>query len=744
MRRAPLILLCAVAAELISPTASAAEPQAKRVRAELLGGKLSIDGKLDEPAWQKARKHGDFVERQPKLRGKPPVETRFSVLFDQEALYVGIWCRDDQPDRIAARTRGRDDFSLFRDDAVSLKIDPTDDKRTTIGFAINPAGGKLDYRGIDESDFRVEFDAVWQGAAARTTDGWSAELRIPYDALGIDPAAPPERLGFNISRDHSRRTATYDWALLPPPFSPIAASRYGDLVGLVPPEGAARGTRLRNLTITPYALGGLRRETDDASSPLESQALYNAGLDLRGEIGRWRGQLTLNTDFAQVDLDDQVANLSRFGLFVPEKRGFFLNDLELLSFGKEGSAQMLYSRRIGLSDDGELPIVGGLKLVGRPHRRFRLGALQVTTRPGADMPWTSNAVLRGLLELGGGSNAGLMITHRQSLENTEDRNLMIGIDGAWRGGKKLPLLVETFAVGSLTGSQASAVQVAAGGEGSGDYADKLAPGATIKIALRDELVRPTLHYAYYHPELRGDLGFFRRVGVQSASASLELVPRIGKRGLERVNAGGYGGLLSAAEGDSLLDYHGGGFAALKWNKGYSLGVNAYYAVETVDDSFTVGRDTEIPAGSYEGANVSIFGGTPGTKSLSTNGQLFWRDYYGGQLLGTAGGVSWLPAALLRLDVGYNYAHASFQQLPSFDTLVLNGRFTFGFSSRLGLKVSTGYNLLDDLVQLQSRLRWIYGPGRDLFLVYQVDLDDDTARPRFVSMIAKTQFRIDAL
>ncbi len=730
---------------LVCGPSMAAEPAKKQVRGQLMQrGKLSIDGKLDESAWRQARRYGGFVERKPKLRGKPPVETRFSVLFDDAALYVGIWCRDDQPDRIAARTRGRDDFSIFRDDAISVKIDPTDDKRTTIGFTLNPAGGKLDYRGIDESDFRVEFDTIWQGAASRDARGWSAEFRIPYEALGLDPYAPPERLGFNISRDHSRRNATYDWALLPPPYSPIAASRYGDLVGVLPPQRGGGGLRLRSLTITPYALAGFRREASDPTSRADEEALHNAGLDLRGELGRWRGQLTLNTDFAQVDLDDQVANLSRFGLFVPEKRGFFLNDLEVLSFGQQRSAQMLHSRRIGLSDDGAVPIVGGLKLVGRPHKRLRLGALQVTTRPGADMPWTSNAVLRGLLELGGGSKAGMMVTHRQSLDNTEDRNLMLGVDGAWRGGKKLPLLIETFAVASLTGPEASPVQAAAGGEGSGAFADKLAPGAAIKIALRDELIRPTLHYAYYHPELRGDLGFFRRVGIQSASASLELVPRIGKHGLERVNFGGFGGLLSAAAADTLLDYHGGGFVTLQWDKGYSVGVDAYYAVETVDESFTVGRNTEIAAGSYEGVNLSLFGGTPGTQSLSTGGQVFLRQYYGGHLLGAAGAVSWLPAALLRLDLGYNFAHADFAQLSSFDTLVLNGRFTFGFSSQLGIKLSTGYNLLDDLVQLQSRLRWIYGPGRDLFLVSQVDLDDDKATPRFVSMIVKTQFRVDAL
>ncbi len=702
-----------------------------------------VDGRLDEPVWGAAKRYGGFVERQPTLRAKPPVATEFSVLFDAEAIYVGVYLHDDQPDRIRGVTKTRDDGALFSDDTISVKLDPALDRRTTVGFAINAAGARLDYRGINESEFRTEFDALWQGEVARTPGGWTAELRIPFQALGIDPQHPPAQLGLNLSRDHARRNATYDWALLAPPFSPIAASRYGSLTGL---DELAELTRssdlLTNWAIIPFAVTGYQRRRG-AALDTEERSLLNGGLDVKAQLGTWRGHATLNTDFAQVDLDNQVVNLTRFGLFQPEKRDFFLGELEVLSFGRPSEAQMLYSRRIGLASDRAgaepVPILEGVKVVGQPTPSLRFGMLQVTTRPEGEVPWTSHNVGRAIVELGGGSNVGVMVAGRQSLEDGDDRNTVVGLDTNVIG-ETVPFLIKSFVVGSITGPRSPAPAVGAGGDGRGREADRWAPGVGLDVTLRDLLFRPTLAYAYYDPELRADLGFLRRVGVHDATAAMTVEPRVDRDGISRVTTSLTGQLVGDSTLETLLDWRVTGDAFLVLDAGYVFGAYLTHRFEEVTAPFDVGRETTIVAGAYPMWVGSVSLDTPATHAVSASTFLTAREYYGGTLVEALGNVELAPTSLFRLSVGALYDRVWFDALPDFDSVVINSRLLLGFTPNLGLRLYTGYNLLGDVLQLQSRLRWIYAPGSDLFLVTEVDLDDDSWRANGVSMIAKATVR----
>ena len=722
-------------------TAQAHEGDVPTARATWTDRPPTIDGLLDDAQWQNAIAYDNFIERKPHLRGTPPNQTTFRVLLDAEAIYIAIDCRDLQPETVRARTLNRDDFGIFSDDAISVKLDTGHDHRTTYGFAINAGGGKLDYRGVNESDFRVEFDAVWQGAAVRTSDGWSAEFGLPLSEIGIDPADPPARIGLNLSRDHSSSNATYDWALMPPPFSPVAASIYGHLDGLDELRNHDVGST-NEYALIPYALGGYRRDLND-DGRLDDEALFSGGFDATARLGgNWGAHLTFNTDFAQVDLDNQVVNLSRFGLFLPEKRDFFLSDVDLFSFGLGGESQPFYSRRIGLQSGEEVPILTGAKVVGGGSTR--IGVLHVATRPQDEVPWTSNLIARGQTDLGdSGSNVGLLFAHRQSLELEDDRNVVIGVDGAWRG-REVPLLISTFAMGSVTGPAASAGQIATGGEGTGTFADRVAPGAGVNVSLRDELVRPAMYYAYYHPELRADLGFLRRVGIHKAGLSVDVEPRIGAGGIEKVAGGGFGSVTASALADGILEWFLGYYGAVTSDTGYYGRAELRYGRESVTEPFEVGRDTVIPVDDYTNWSVALSGYTPSTYAIHANGLFVAQRYYDSLRLRGGGGVQLVPTDLFRLEVGAEYNHVDFDSLlqNDFGSFVLNGRTTFGFTTTLGLDVYGGYNLLGDLLQIQSRLRWIYAPGSDLFIVYQLNLDDDDWSTRFTSMIVKTSYRFD--
>ncbi|MEM6788283.1 MAG: DUF5916 domain-containing protein [Myxococcota bacterium] len=705
----------------------------------------TIDGVLDDAAWDRAPPTGRFVERSPKLGAIPPVATTFRVLMDADAIYFAVRCDDPVASGVRARTRRRDDGAIFDDDAISIKIDAQNDRRTTLGFVVNPGGALLDYRGINESEFLIEYDMVWAGAARRDARGWTAELRIPWSALGIDPAAPPAAIGLNLTRDHSRRTATYDWSLLTPPFSPIAASRYGRLEGLTAVARVADPDRgpIRSFVLLPYGITGFRRAPGpDAETPTRT-SLLNGGIDAKLDLDGFRAHASVNTDFAQVDLDNQVVNLTRFGLFLPEKRDFFLEDLEVFSFGEPQRAQMLYTRRIGLGEAAEpIPLLGGLKVIGRPAPGVRLGVLQVTTRPQDGTPWTSHAVARGLVEVDDqGSNVGVMATQRQSLDLAADQNAVVGVDGAYRRSGHVPLVVSAYGMGSVTGRDAAPPAVATGADEPADR--RLRPGGGVTVALREQFIRPRLTYRAYDPKLRADLGFFRRVGVHEGEASLELEPRIDAGGINRINTGLDGAVEGSFDGRTLLDWRWNWFAQLRTTAGYVVGFRTTRRFEAVQRSFAVGRTTEIPPGDYRMWDVGVYGSTPSTYALSLGVDLTGRDYYGGRLLEADTTLAWAPDELLRLDVGGIFSRIEFPdrlQRPNFDSLVVNGRATLGFSPVLSLRFFGGYNLLDDVLRVQSRLRWIYVPGADLFVVAQADVDDDRWLPRFSSVIVKSQFR----
>jgi hypothetical protein len=694
---------------------------------------LVIDGLLDEEAWKQAPVAGEFVERKPTLRATPEDATTLRVLFDREALYIAVRCDDSQADTISANVRTRDTTAMFADDVVSVKLDIKSDQRTTIGFAINPANARLEYLGINEGHFRIEFDVIWQGAASRDASGWSAEFRLPWSSLDVDPAEAPARVGLNISRDHPRRNATYDWALMPPPFSPVSASLYGDLLGLdelsrrLEASGEGPGV-LKDWYVTAYALGGFRHEPidSDAVEATVYDPIYNGGLDARVDFGRAQIDLTLNTDFAQVDLDNRIVNLGRFGLFLPEKRDFFLSNMALFQFGFGGAYQLLHTRRIGLYDGEEVPIAEGLKVTARPTEALQMSLLHVTSLATADLPNTSHGIFRAQYELGGGSNLGLMMTHRQSMSELNDHNLVVGLDGAWRGSGT-PMLAEGFAAVSLDR------------DGLAEDSGVIGGMAGAKLRWRGELVRPELTYLYVHPDFQADLGFIRRTAIQSFDGGFLVEPRPTAMGFEKMQLFINGRVITDETFETLLDWSSSSGVALFGANGYGGRLEVGFGSELIDEAFDVGLKTVQP-GHYEGLGLHVSLWTPHNAPLMVSPYLELGDYYDGSIATAGIHANLRPVQALRFGGDVRYDHATFDDGGDFDSLVINGSMNADFMPDLGLKMQVGWSQLDNRLQLQSRLRWSYLPGSDLFLVYQADLDSDATTLAFQSLQLKVTFR----
>jgi hypothetical protein len=696
----------------------------------------TLDGVLDDAAWKAIAEDVSFSERKPALRATPPVATGLRVGYDDEALWFAVRC-DDVPGGVTARTLTRDSFEIFSDDALSVKLDVFRDNRTTLGFVTNPLGAQLDYQAIEDGKFRAELDLVWDVAVSRRDDGWTLEMRIPFRSLGIDPARLPAVMGLNLSRDHARRNATYDWSLMPPPYSPIAASLYGNLVGLGTGEA---GTGVA-LSVTPFTTLGIRAEGD--GGPADGTA--NAGVDARLTVGTGtRATVTINTDFAQADVDDQVVNLDRFGLFLPEKRDFFLTDVELFEVGRREVTQPLYTRRLGLRQGKAVSVLGGLKVASRPLPGLRFGLLQVTTRPGPGTPWTSSTAARieALGEKDSQWTVGGLLTHRQG-DDANDFNVVFGLDGAYRG--PLPLLIEAAVYGSLTGSGALAPDSATGGLASGLGQDEPAPAATFRALYRGALVRPSLDYAWLEPGFRADLGFVRRTGVQTVDTQVDVEPRLGTAGLEKVTITTAASVVLPTDASELLDWTARAEAALLWDAGYRIALGGGYREETVRDAFTVGDGTRIDPGVYGGAFGTLSLSSPGTKSVYASLDGEGRAYFGGWLVGGAAAIAWKPVEQARFELAAEYRRGLMGDEPDFDAVVFNGRLALGFTRSLGLDLYGGTALLDDQASVSARLRFGYLPGSDLFLVYQLDLDTaGETRVALQSLLAKLTLRWDPL
>ena len=325
-----------------------------------------IDGMLSEPLWQRATVITGFVQSEPHA-GEPATErTEVRILYTRDVLLIGARLFDTEPDRIVG-TEYRRDALLEAEDSFEIFFDTFRDGRNAFYFATNPVGARLD--GVMSNEGAVqnfEWDGVWQAAATIDEAGWTVEIAIPFNTLRFVPGSI-EAWGLNFGRRIARKREEAYWAFISPEWgfnAKFRAARYGQLTGI---ERARPGGRLK---LKPYALSGAEQDFETST---DTDLSLTGGLDAKIALsGSMNLDLTVNTDFAQVKSDQQQVNLTRFPLFFPEKREFFLENAGLFRIGEvtrpfePPGALLFFSRRIGLSEDGdEIPIIGGARLTGK-------------------------------------------------------------------------------------------------------------------------------------------------------------------------------------------------------------------------------------------------------------------------------------------------------------------------------------------------------------------------------------------
>lgn len=573
--------------------AARSEPRASLAR---IPGPIDVDGRCGESAWT-AVDSRPMTMHQPTFRGGTTERTDVRVAHDGEALYVCGRLRDD-PEGIRAHSLTRDTWN--GGDYFGVFLDRYNDNETALYFWTTPAGirGDWAYAG-DGASINESWNAVWSVSTRRTTRGWTLEMRIPFSSLGIKTAAGTTTMGLILFRSIARKNELQTYPALSPDQNPWRPSRAQDLT--------LRNVQLeRPLYVTPYVLGGREMSARPADGDVQRQ--IDAQADVGGDLRyRFANGLTLdatvNTDFAQVEADNARVNLSRFSLFFPEKRQFFQVRSGLFDFPtyRTGPDRLFYSRRIGLDDGRQIPILDGAKLTGRTGA-WDLGVIDVQTAQAGERPSENVGVVRARGRvLGDRSCAGSLLTTRT------------GTDGSWGATYGLDTKLHMVDHYELTLRWAQRLGSTLDGAGPGN---PLQTGfARLQWRHRQSLgltYRATLTQG--GSQLAPQVGFTTRRDVTELSGALGYSTLLeGASSLRYVRPGEIQGYAVLCNPDRSMESARVGYSAvLQWDNRMSVGVRADLRVEDLRAPLRLPAATTVPAGRYSFVRAALeFNSTSG-------------------------------------------------------------------------------------------------------------------------------------
>jgi hypothetical protein len=667
-------------------------------------GSITLDGRLLEPIWRGIVPVSGFRQLEP-VEGAPASErTVVRVAYDRATLYIGIIAHDARPEAVIGRVLQRDQLAelgfdnrpvFTGDDAVAILLDPFHDHRNAVVFATNPNGAEFDALITDEGrEFNIDWRGVWKVAAARTSEGWSAEFAIPFRTLRFP--SDGRTWGFNVYRLISRKNEQVllaSWSRSNEGLTRV--SRAGHLDGLrdLPRPG-------HNIELKPYVLAGLTQQEEEDSLPgvLDADPRLEPGLDLKYELRPGLLlDLTLNTDFAQVEADDEQVNLTRFSLFFPEKRDFFLENAGVFEFGTRGFFEpppflLFFSRQIGIAEDGEVPVIGGARLTGRVGKQT-VGLLDIVTDAAFDLPRENFAVARLKRNIAGNGYLGAMLVDRRSEEGW---NTAGGVDASFWPVADLNL-------------QAFLAHTASSADSASGSAYRL--GADYQ----SDRWGVTAQHLYVGPETTADMGFITRSDIRRTSAFTRITTRPPIAGLRRLDSFVVGNHITRTDG-VLQDWEAGIALSPLWNSGDNVTLFYTRGFTRLDEAFDLTDDVPVPPGDYETWQVGAFANSSQSRPWVAAVQTMAQGFYDGDLRSLVGSLSVTPNR--HVSVFFTYTHNDVS-IPTgaFTADVVSLRISYAFSTRAFVNALLQYNSLDNTVSANVRFNFIHRPGSDLFIVF---------------------------
>lgn len=696
--------ICA-AAILPRPTQALEETAAVASASRVPDRVITLDGRLDEAEWSQAEVI--LLTQQEPHPGEPtPYVTEVRVLADGQHLYFGFSNSDAEPRLAAIHTLQRD-ADQDADDHVVVVLDTFGTRRLGYWFEVNAGGARADGLAVN-SDTDSNWNGIWDAAVEQTSTGWSAEIEISTQSLqfGSDLAA----WGLNVGRYVARDQLSLRWAGITLDSGIFDLRRAGALGGV---GDLKQGL---GLAVQPYALGRYNSATDaDEPGDVGGDIKYNFTPQLEGIV-------TINPDFAEADAEEGKVNLSRFSLFFPETRPFFLEGSNLFEFGQglnsgdDGNLSThfvpYFSRRIGLVDGRIVPIDAGVKLIGHAGD-FSLGVLDVETNDASVAPASNLAVARAAYDATDKLRLGTLMTHGDPAGIAD--NTFVGLDGVWRtsdfhGNRNL----------TLSGWYAHSY---------GDLRSGRADGYGAMIEYPNDLWYGFLKASVFGDALDPALGFLPRPGTRQYLGILLFRPRPEGGVFDWVRRFQFGGEYIEVDD---LDGHPQSkeLAVLPFRtsteSGYFFDPLFLADYEALAEPFTVAPGVTIPAGEYHFNRYSLRGNTPESRPWMIYANLTAGDFYTGTIKSESVELSWTaPGGKLQLGLDNEN---NFGYLPEGDFILRLTRLKVAYSLTPDLALATfaQHDSVNDKVGVNARLQWIIQPGRELFVVFNHGIEPQLA------------------
>ena len=646
-----------------------------------------IDGDIDEAVWGGAAVIDDFTQVNPREGEAASERTEVRLLFDTDFLYIAVRCFDSEAGLVRATVRQRDaDFGF--DDYVSISVDPYDSKRNGFLFETNALGARRDALIENNDDLAFDWDGIWYAAGSVDGAGWSAEIAVPFKTLSFSPDA--ERWGFNVQRVIRRKLETVRWS------SPYQSrglnhvSDAGDMVGI---SGISQGVGL-----DVQAFGVFRFENDEARG--KRSAAFDAGVDLFYKVTpELNFALTVNTDFAETEVDDRRVNLTRFPLFFPEKRDFFLQDTDVFSFGGIGRNPLPYfSRRIGISPGGEpLDILYGARVSGRIGEAH-VGILNVQVDRTDGLESKNLTVGRVAFNILEESTVGFITTVGDPQTNGD--SFLVGADFNYRNSRDFG--------SDVLEAHAFALQT----ETSDSNGDASALGGSVRYNSDD--FQWNTFFTHIGPEHNPALGFSPRRGIREYGLSGR--KRWRPERIRRFDIGSSVFLVTdtrdALETINLTPVD----VDLEFDSGDVVGAQIDWTREELGEAFEIADGVVIEAGRHDFVRGSVFYQTSTARPLRARAEGRFGEFFDGNRFDTVGSLEWRPTALFGGRIEYEQNEVDLSG-GGFIARIARLRADVAFSTDVTTSFNLQWDNVSDQAGLNARLRWIIEPGSELILVF---------------------------
>jgi hypothetical protein len=719
------VLSFAVLALFLSPIFFASRLTAEELKAVRVPQGPSVDGLLTDPVWQSVPPISGFRMVEPNPGADPSEKTEAWVVYDSHSLYIGVYCHDSEPGRISANTMAHDSggggggymmgyghhgSETSSDDLVRVLLDPFQDKRNAYIFFVNPRGARgegLAYAG----DSSLNWDGIWEAASRHLEDGWSAEIRIPFKTISFRPGLTA--WGLNIERTIARKheTIRLSGTTLDSNFNnPNEAAA---LQGI---EGVKQGL---GLTFKPY---GLASATKDNLVSSRYDGKLDGGFDVyKSFTPNLVGVVSYNMDFAETEVDERRINLTRFPMFFPEKRMFFLEGSENFSFSSSISFTPFFSRRVGLYEGSQIPVLFGTKLYGKIGNT-NLTVLDVQTRAfslsggSLDLPARNLMAARVTQNIFAQSKIGLIFTNGSQ---TGKRNSLAGFDFNYSSSKFL--------------GNKNIMLAAWGVYNWNETEEGRHHGFGFRANYPNDLWNIQTTYAYYGEALDPGLGYMMRQGIQTGFVMVGFQPR--------PKGGFLGSLVRQFFFNGSADYYWDLSGTLETStislsplsfrtqsgESFDFSVTANHDVLPYD--FEVAAGVVLPAGPYSYTSYRLNASTSGHRPIVVDAGYNFGEFYSGHYDDVNLGLTLKFKGYATLSLDANLVRG---RLPegSFSENVYQVKADVFLSPDLGLMNYIQFDDISNTLGWSARLRWQISPGNEVYLVYNKNWErtwDPTSR-----------------